>query len=61
MAVFTSALAAPVGVAGIVGAAFWVFWVMVTVLAADQADSAFRLSRAWAFTEYCPAAAQLRA
>jgi len=32
---------------------------MVTVLALDQADSNPRLSRAWAFTAYCPAAVQL--
>jgi hypothetical protein len=32
---------------------------MLTVLAPDQADSNPKLSRAWAFTAYCPAAAQL--
>ena len=35
------------------------FWEMVTVLAPDQADSAKRLSRAWAFTAYWPAVDQL--
>jgi hypothetical protein len=45
------------GVAGADGAEFWE---MVTVLPADQADSAPTLSRACAFTTYWPASGQLR-